>query len=195
MKEKREILSDYHKPWTNIHLQRHNHSLFTNFERESSYLIAQDAINCGAVRRYAEPFVDVEQWMLNNCKFCKHSTDNADHIFNGKCTVIWSIWQKCKSLYWTTTQQKLCISSKVILNNDVKDGKNNYMALKLVVLTKNIILYEKRLLDKYKTFIENKALFINKVFQKIKHQYMFALRNNAVLVRGASSSFWELLPT
>ena len=69
------------------------------------------------------------------------------------------------------------------------------MAIKLLAITKSIILCEKRKLDKYNTFVQNKVLFTENMFQEIRCKYMFSLKNNAIPIRDNLSSFWEQIVT
>ena len=165
----------------------------TNFEREVSFLVAQDAVMCGQRRRHIETFVDIPTWTLNHCKFCKHSTDSVKHVFAGECQVIRTVFESCKALYWMTTKERLNLDNKLLLYNKVKDMKKEYLKVKLVVIMKKIIKFEKQKLDKYKTFINNKDKFINDVMQEIRHQYMFALKTNAVYLKRGKDTHWCIL--
>ena len=105
-RKKHQLCSDKAKPWGDIHLNGNFKYLFTNKEKEVSYLIAQDAIYCGQFMRRMERFVDISQWNQHRCKFCKNLVENAQHIFSGQCSLVKKLYQMCKCMFWMTTREK-----------------------------------------------------------------------------------------
>ena len=181
--------------WNDVHLIKGKKYVFTNKERETSYFIAQDAIDCGQRRRASDLFIDIPTWQTNNCKFCNNHEDNVDHLFTGKCVTLKNIFDSCKSLYWMTTKERLILDRKLMLYNKVDNWEKDYMKVKLCVIAKKVILIEKQKLDKYKTFVKNKDSFISNIVQEITHLFMNSLKDNAVFIKPFHSNeqVWQVL--
>lgn len=170
-----QLKSDSKIPWKSIHLNDNFRYIFTNKEKEASYLIAQDAIPCGQKIRRMERFVDISRWNLHNCKLCNNIVENAHHIFSGECRVVYKLYQMCKCMYWMTTKKRLCFDKKLVFYNQVDNMKEDYMKVKLMVIIKKHLLIEKAKLDKYHKFVEDQNLFIDNIMIDIKHQFNFSL--------------------
>ena len=143
-RSQRQLCSDNLKPWQSIQLYDKFKYMFTNKEREASYLIAHNSIHCGQQMRRMEKFVDVCTWNLHNCKFCKNLIDNADHIFSGECKLVNKLYQLCRSMFWWKTKKKLCFDKKLIFFNQTGNMEEDYSKVKLMVIIKKTITYRKR---------------------------------------------------
>ena len=144
-RDKNKICGGKDIPWMDVHLMNDKKYMFTNKEREISYLAVHDAIPCGQQRRAVEAFVDIPTYYLNNCKFCHNRLDNVKHILSGECKLIKNIFERCKSLYWMTTKERLILDRKLVLYNSiVKWEGTGYMKQKLVAIIKKVIFLEKR---------------------------------------------------
>ena len=182
------------KPWMDIHLFKKDKHLFTNKERQYSFLIAHNAVMCGQKRRFSEIFVDIPRWNLNNCKFCHFHTDNIDHWFSGECAVIKKVFDVSKGLYYMTTSQRLLIDRKLIYYNTVENWETEYLKVKLIAIIKKTIMIEKAKLDKYGSFVQNKDNFVyNNIMYEVRRHFMFTLKNNAILINSGTNNYWCIL--
>ena len=188
--KKKVTSTDESKPWRDIQLNNEYKFLFTNKEKEASYLIAQNVIVCGQQVRRFQSFTDVCAWNLNNCKFCKNLIDNAHHIFSGECMLVNKLYQVCKSMYWVKTKKRLCFDKKLIFYNQVDDIQQDFLKVKLMVIIKKLVLIEKGKLDKYKTFVNDQSVFIDNIMLDISRLFNFSLQNSSVYVSLGEASFW-----
>ena len=60
--------------------------------------------------------------------------------------------------------------------------KEDYAKVKLIVIIKKQLMIEKGKLDKYNKFIEDTDIFIDNIMIDIKHQFIFFVQNNSVLI-------------
>ena len=179
------------KPWKNIQLlnksiKRH----FTNFEREISFLIAHDAYWFGQKRRYLLPFIDVENWMNDNCKFCNCTMDNTYHLFKSECVVIKQVLLSCKHFFWFLTGESIDIKEDMIIYNEIhsRDFQKNFknsniplglLKLKMISILKRVLIERKLKLDKFNKFVtlEKRQDFINLVLCDIRLSLGFFIKN------------------
>ena len=156
-----QLTEETNKKWLKIHLMnRPLRTTFNNYERQTSYFIANNAYKWGSWKRSHWSFLN--RTPILRCKYCRHPEDTVEHVLT-KCTVTRYIFYHIDMYVKSITNLKVDITKSIILNNDCE----NTMILKATNLAKFFIVQHKEKLDIENSYNNDNELFIQSTVTKI----------------------------
>ena len=174
------------KLWQDVHLNNKRYkNYFTNHERQTSYLVYNDAYQFGLFFRRTSTFTDIDTWFSHNCKLCNGLEDSMRHLLNPDCVVMKQVFSTAKLVFKFITKKEIVFDHDMLFRNQVAgihnfktnsaDFKVALCKLKMASILRRVIIEEKQKLDKYKIFIpwHKRQDFVNKLISKVRSSFLF----------------------